>query len=160
MTEKVGLSERLRPGPKPTHHYEGQHIGGWTIIGRSTKSGYWDATCDCGTVGRLWAPDIRRGPMIGCRACTNLWLRHEVPRSYRTAHRRVYEARGQARGYLCVDCGQQAQEWSYDGTDPDQMWGDAHGSVCAFSADVMRYQPRCVPDHRRHDVALRMGVEA
>ncbi|MEP9384531.1 hypothetical protein [Nocardioides sp. KR10-350] len=70
------------------------------------------------------------------------------PESYAAVHSRLQRRRGSAWGWACVDCGEHAEEWSYDGGDPDERV-DAKGR--RYSLDLSRYVPRCVPCHRRLD---------
>lgn len=67
---------------------------------------------------------------------------------YNPAHRSLQRVRGKAATHSCVDCGQQAQEWSYNGGDPDEIT-DADGRT--FSRDPGFYSPRCVKCHRVFD---------
>jgi len=69
---------------------------------------------------------------------------------YHGAHKRIYRLRGPASSRPCADCGKQAQQWSYDGADPDERIDLGRG---AFSLDPERYQPRCIRCHKTHDVA-------
>ena len=69
------------------------------------------------------------------------------------AHQRVKAAKGTASNYACVDCGGQARHWSYDHKDPGELFEDGR----AYSAKVEHYEPRCVPCHKRFDVALLRG---
>ncbi len=59
---------------------------------------------------------------------------------YRAIHARIVNERGRADSYLCVDCGEEARQWSYKGR-------------VGFSPDVNDYEPRCVPCHRAYDRA-------
>ena len=77
--------------------------------------------------------------------------------TYRNAHRRVRAAGGSATGWSCVDCGQQAVEWSYDHADPDERH-DERGR--AYSDDPQHYQPRCRPCHSRFDREARADTVA
>lgn len=67
------------------------------------------------------------------------WQGNEI--RYRTAHVRLTRSRGPASGYLCVDCGDQAREWSYDHGDPNELTSDRGAP---YSPDPDRYQPRCI----------------
>lgn len=66
---------------------------------------------------------------------------------YETAHYRLKEERGLARNQVC-SCGNPANEWAYDHTDPDQK-------VCPkgrpYSFDHSRYEPLCRHCHRVRD---------
>lgn len=81
--------------------------------------------------------------------------------SYRTAHRRVYAAKGRAADYLCVDCGATAHDWAYDGADPEELYG-ANGSgrpVLAYSMDPDHYAPKCRPCHLQADRAVEICAQ-
>jgi hypothetical protein len=58
---------------------------------------------------------------------------------------------GPARSYPCADCQKQAEDWSYQGSAPDERLG----SSGPFSRDPSFYVPRCRSCHKRHDVAAR-----
>jgi hypothetical protein len=63
--------------------------------------------------------------------------------SYDVWHKRIKKARGPASGYICIDCGDPAQDWS---------------TVDPSSDDVrVRFQPRCRKCHRRYDGAVGEG---
>ena len=63
--------------------------------------------------------------------------------SYDVWHHRIKKARGPASGYVCVDCGKPAQDWS---------------TVNPSSNDVrIRFQPRCRRCHRYYDGAVGEG---
>ena len=57
---------------------------------------------------------------------------------YRAAHATVARVRGKASDHTCVDCGKQAQEWSYA-----QRKG--------YSENLDDYAPRCRSCHQRYD---------
>lgn len=67
---------------------------------------------------------------------------------YIPAHTTLRNKRGKASEYKCVDCGSQAQEWSYAGGCPNEIV-DRQG--LAFSRDLSRYDPRCIRCHRHFD---------
>lgn len=67
-------------------------------------------------------------------------------------HKRLSRTRGSAKRQTCVDCAEPAAEWSYDGTDPDPLFGLAGNKTpMPYSLDLSRYVPRCVPCHRAFD---------
>ena len=70
--------------------------------------------------------------------------------TYSSVHDRLRSQRGSARNYLCVDCGGQAYEWSYDGNDPEEKtdWGHK------YSVNTERYEPRCRSCHNKYDGKL------
>lgn len=68
--------------------------------------------------------------------------------SYSGAHMRVRAQRGNAKDHQC-SCGKPAAQWAYRHDDPKELqsrWG-------AYSADTERYEPMCVPCHKRFDLA-------
>ena len=65
--------------------------------------------------------------------------------SYSAVHTRM----GKADAHLCVDCGSQAEEWSYEGGCPREL-------ICPrrhlrYSPDPSRYSPRCKRCHLAQD---------
>lgn len=70
---------------------------------------------------------------------------------YATIHTRLRRERGPARVYRCVDCGGQAEQWSYDGLDPDERVQHYRGQERKFSVDLGHYHPRCVGCHMSYD---------
>jgi hypothetical protein len=68
---------------------------------------------------------------------------------YRTAHQRVRNARGKAGEHACVNCGQSAAQWSYDGLDTDELTDPKTG--CKYSTKTERYQARCHLCHVKAD---------
>lgn len=68
---------------------------------------------------------------------------------YAAVHLRVQAAKGKASEHRCVDCGAQAQEWSYNNSGIKEQQ-DATGR---YSTDLDQYDPRCKPCHRRFDAA-------
>lgn len=79
--------------------------------------------------------------------------------TYRSAHNRVASVFGPARNHQCIDCGNRAHHWSYDGTDRTELEGDLWISgrpyPCRYSRFPEFYVPRCLRCHRRHDGAIR-----
>ena len=75
------------------------------------------------------------------------------PVRYQMAHLRVYKTRGKASQYVCVDCGDPAEEWSYNGGDPnEQISDDPRHPGSRYSSHPDFYAPRCVHCHRKHDL--------
>lgn len=72
---------------------------------------------------------------------------------YITVHNHVRYFRGKASDHKCVDCGQSARDWSYEGgcsaekitEKPDKFAGRA---VCPHPE---HYSPRCRGCHMKHD---------
>ena len=79
------------------------------------------------------------------------WKADEI--GYTGAHRRVSRLRGKATQYQCIDCGDQACDWSYDNSDPNELIGTGPWKGIAYSTDPSRYAPRCRPCHSKYDTA-------
>ena len=78
--------------------------------------------------------------------------RLEVP-SYDGVHKRLMRDIGKASQFQCVDCGYQAEEWSYNGGCPNEHWElFPDGVWLAYTTDQSRYSPRCTPCHRTRDL--------
>lgn len=70
--------------------------------------------------------------------------------SYSAVHQRLRYQRGPARNQICVDCQGPARQWSLNGRRHDDPFSEGEGP---YSTDLSRYVPRCVPCHKRHDLA-------
>lgn len=95
-------------------------------------------------VHRHGDPFITKKPRRAYAADHGQWLGDDI--GYRSAHRRVEYRRGRAIEHLCRDCGKQADDWSYDHTDPRQRFDGLW-----YSPDPEHYSPRCKPCHRAFD---------
>lgn len=74
-----------------------------------------------------------------------------LSQTYRAVHKRLWRTRGSASGYVCP-CGQPAQEWSYDHSDPAPLRGTTpRGRAVTYSADLSRYQALCKVCHSARD---------
>lgn len=73
---------------------------------------------------------------------------------YTGAHMRLRAARGSARQHACIDCGGPAKHWSYNHRDPNEI---ARPGGPPYSGDPGMYDPRCVPCHKRFDLAHLAG---
>lgn len=103
------------------------------------------------------APDCN-GPAVTLGYCDRHYQRLrdigslEVNRranSYRGVHGRIVRIRGKATNHTCVDCGRQAEQWSYDHGDPNEKLSTPHGY--RYSLDIDHYDPRCIVCHLRFD---------
>jgi hypothetical protein len=81
--------------------------------------------------------DLRPDVPLGVRA----------PLTYSGVHQLVSRTLGPASDHLCIDCLGPANEWAYDGADPDEVVHEGR----RFSRDVQHYMPMCIPCHRRFD---------
>lgn len=68
---------------------------------------------------------------------------------YVPTHSLLRRERGHPSQHECVNCGQQAQEWSYNGGDPDEQIDPVRGA--AFTRNLAAYSPRCIRCHRFFD---------
>lgn len=73
------------------------------------------------------------------------------------AHSRVSALWGKASQYPCVQCGEPAKDWAYDGTDPAEKYGPQarrgkeYWSFYSICPEF--YMPMCRPCHRSRDGA-------
>lgn len=79
------------------------------------------------------------------------WVGDDI--SYGAMHRRIHLFNGPANQQTCVDCGQQARDWSYNHRDPNERigYGFDGTSLMTYSSDVAYYEPRCKKCHRAFD---------
>lgn len=81
---------------------------------------------------------------------------------YISTHNWLRRQRGSASDHCCADCGKQAEEWSYNGGDPDERTElRPDGSVGRFTRNTDAYSPRCTRCHRIYDenpIAMRGGM--
>lgn len=81
------------------------------------------------------------------------WATAEV--GYKTAHNRVAVTYGLASLHSCIDCGEQAKEWSYRGGSPVELIGEHTNEsgtrMVAYSPDPRDYDPRCKSCHVKYD---------
>lgn len=76
---------------------------------------------------------------------------------YDGVHHRLRKARGKASTHACHYCGDQASDWAYDHSDPDEK---VNGRGSPYSTDLERYKPLCSTCHRYLDnryATLRAG---
>lgn len=72
--------------------------------------------------------------------------------TYRAAHSRISRLWGEASNYPCIECCSPANEWAYDGTDPEENQEDIRGQwPVVFSPWPEFYMPLCFPCHRLRD---------
>lgn len=91
-----------------------------------------------------------------CNACRDRsdelgpnWHGDDV--EYMGLHGRLVAKRGKAVVHACEHCAGQAEEWAYDHTDPDEKRNRRGRDDGAYSLDIDRYMPLCVPCHRQFD---------
>jgi hypothetical protein len=77
------------------------------------------------------------------------------PCNYSTAHNRCTRLWGSARLHPCIECGNPAEQWSYDGTDPDELCGFQKGYMRLYSRHPEFYMPLCRACHSPRDAHWR-----
>jgi hypothetical protein len=110
----------------------------------------------CGKIFRVRPSVVARGSGRYCSQPCAHAARVIPDPTYAACHSRVYRAKGSARKYLCVSCGEPARDWAYDHDDPNELTGvDLNGRDVAYevrySADPEHYIPLCIPCHRVFD---------
>lgn len=143
--------------PTPDHppqwvDLRGRRFG--TLVVRERRGSAWYCECDCGRSRLARAGDLNRcgdSSTCGHRATH----RRSDTAGYGAAHDRIRRERGAPRDHECVDCGQQARHWSYEHNDPDERLGTSgySKSLIAYSLNPEHYVARCVPCHKRFDLA-------
>lgn len=141
--------------PTPDHPQRWEDLTGrryGTLTARERVGGDWLCDCDCGETRVVAVGQLNRtGQRNTCGNKRN-HLREDV--EYTGAHSRLRVQRGSASQHRCVECGDRALHWSYDHADPDERISQAEPTAgIAYSLDMDHYQPRCVPCHKRMDLA-------
>lgn len=82
-------------------------------------------------------------------------LTRGVITTYGSAHTRNRRVLGPANLRNCVDCGNQAREWSLRAGSPKEQIGMVQSAAgvyeAAWSPDVADYEPRCRTCHKAYD---------
>ena len=142
--------------PTPEHEprwedLTGQRFGSIVVVERGHDQ-HWACQCDCGATTRALTGDLNRGTKTSCGNRTIHRRSDDI--GYGGAHDRVREDRGRIGTLSCVGCGEQAQHWSYNHTDPGQRFDyELSKSPVAYSTDPAHYSPRCISCHKRFDLA-------
>lgn len=74
-------------------------------------------------------------------------------RSIQAVHILVRKTWGKASQYPCIECGESAAHWAYDGTDPTQYLEKVSNSFIWYSQYPEFYMPMCAKCHPRRDRA-------
>lgn len=111
-----------------------------------------------GYCGMHWQRFYHEKPVDRSWKNRGAWPIHmqPVPVRYTTTHSRVRKLWGSAKQYPCIECGADAQDWAYDGTDPDELYltagaGRGHQKCSAWPEF---YMPMCRKCHRGRDGAV------
>lgn len=124
-----------------------QTFGNWTVLRLAdivTKQGaLWLCRCSCcGTEKTVQGGALRAGKSRGCGGRRSGRVR------YNSVMVKLRKARGKASERACIDCGGPAEQWRYDGSDPDELYdialiGYREGREVAYSTDPSHYDPLC-----------------
>lgn len=76
--------------------------------------------------------------------------------TYAGAHQRVVRLRGEAAAHACEECGEPAEEWSFDHSDTRALVDEAGR---AYSLNPHFYRPLCRRHHRAFDREQRDRVQ-
>lgn len=141
----------------------GQTFGRLTVLERvengTRGNAQWSCRCVCGSRVTTQGGHLRTGHTVSC-GCQRVGLRRPDNRaqtlSYKHAHQRVGRDRGKASAQSCVNCGEQAAEWAYMHTDPDELtaeWPDWSGNLrtVTYSVNPEHYAPMCHSCHLSYD---------
>lgn len=123
----------------------GETFGTLLVLGydHSDAGGtFWKVRCSCGVEKVVARRNLTNGAIQDCGRRKVHGVR--VVR-YSTIHNRLRTERGKAAEYLCVDCGEQAQQWSFIGK-------------VGMSEDLYQYEPRCTVDHRAYDRKVKVSA--
>lgn len=83
---------------------------------------------------------------------------------YDAAHKRVHRLKGPAKNFRCTECDWPADEWSYNGGDPDELVTDPalrnEAPGIKYSLKPEFYVPRCTWCHRHIDGSVQALAES
>lgn len=128
----------------------GQRFGTLVVVERVDHR--WRCDCDCGRTRLVSAGDLNRHGDASTCGDRRTHRRLDMA-GYTAAHQRCRSDRGRVQGHPCVDCGKQAQHWSYNHDDPDELLAyDLSAHPVAYSLKSEHYSPRCVSCHKRFDL--------
>ena len=91
---------------------------------------------------RTWATGAPGGPR-----------QPKGPLTYSGVHHRLRTTFGDASQHACVDCGEQASDWSYNHSGIEERTGLVGAVRMLYSLDLAQYQPRCRACHNAYDRA-------
>lgn len=128
----------------------GQRFG--TLVVQERVAHQWRCACDCGRERLVSAGDLNRCGESS--SCGDRAVHRRLDNAgYSAAHQRCRTDRGRVQRHACVDCGRQAQHWSYNHDDPDERIASGLSAhPVTYSLDPQHYSPRCVPCHKRFDL--------
>jgi hypothetical protein len=77
--------------------------------------------------------------------------------TYIGTHQRCRMLWGSSQQYPCAKCGEPAEDWAYDGTDPTELYDTRNDWVIAYSRFPEFYMPTCKPCRKARDVERRQA---
>ena len=145
---------------KPIRNPEvGERFGEWTALEEVDPSGghrTWLVECSCGTRARVTKQNLVLSfstECLGHEARTEYRPEEHLDDSYSAVHQNITKRRGYASEHPCVDCGEQAEHWSYVGGSDHEMVSTLPRSLGSrYSPYIYEdYEPRCRPCHGSYD---------
>jgi hypothetical protein len=114
--------------------------------------------CTCNKVKAIRVYNLDRVRSCGCSRPSRRGPQKDIIK-YHSVHNLLRAQRGPASDHVCVDCGSQAEEWSYNGGSPTeaiQLVGDGrngkHRNVAHSGRGLSFYSPRCKKCHYQKDL--------
>lgn len=123
-----------------------------SLVALRRDDGMWICQCDCGNQRAIRIGDLNRGSAVTCGERPTHPYKATV--TYAGAHDRVTATKGRAAEHACIDCGSQAEHWSYDHADTAELTE----AGLPYSTDPAHYDPRCIRCHRRFDRRSRAAI--
>lgn len=138
------------------HYHQHRRTGTVDEVALAGRQAASAGSCHCGraTFARQmcynhWYEEVRAEK--GKVARKDLWDTTIAPG---TVHNRARRLWGSASQYPCVECGNDAAEWAYDGTDPTQLYARERPDKSTwlyYSRFPEFYMPMCKKCHRIRD---------
>jgi hypothetical protein len=108
--------------------------------------------CDNGASAKKMCPLHYRRARTGVPLTQPLGQRNYDQGSYGMTHKRITYKYGKAAKQLCVNCGKQALDWSYNHSGiEERVLIKSSGEGREYSSDIDQYVPRCRKCHRLFD---------
>ena len=126
----------------------------WVIGKAESRNGHAHWKCWCFTCKRTVIVASQNLLTGNTRTCGNKAAhRPNKAPSYKNAHLDVAKRWGRPSSWFC-ECGNEAQEWSYKGNDPDELRAPG-GYRFTASTDFLFWEPLCIACHRAKDAERR-----
>ena len=157
-------------GGRPLIDLTGQRFGRLLVVERSGgtylradgtgTAPRWVCRCDCGAEVTRLGSSLRDGLSDSCgclRAERSSATKRSREPGYSSLHKRLAGERGPACGFLCVECGADAEGWAWTHRISDDTRWAADGR--GYSLNAEDYAPMCVSCHRRFDVSAARDLQ-